>query len=310
MIICLIQSGAFDSFNLKRSQLIEIVEPTIKYASSVVKDRNTGQGSLFDFLEEEDQSINSIPVPDIPEFPKKEILEKEKELLGFYVTGHPIDEFSEILDTFNTASLRKVAEMENDDGMKFGAIIKTAQHRISQKSNKPYAILTLEDRDATMECMVFADKLEDCKDILVDDAVVFIEGNVSKDETGGVKIMASRVIPIEQTMRFHTSEIHLHIYEGSTKLEQLERIKALCLDNHKKDSTAIAILCLKCANGETVFIELPERYSVTIDNLFLKEIQNILGAHHYRLKADLSVPERKKRWTPKPQSEETEVVMD
>ena len=84
-----------DSFGYKRSQLVEIIEPSLASAAARRRDKELGQGSLFDaFGTEEAEEFTSVPVPDIPEFDETEILNQEKALLGFYVSGHPAGKFS------------------------------------------------------------------------------------------------------------------------------------------------------------------------------------------------------------------------
>ncbi|MFA7231837.1 MAG: DNA polymerase III subunit alpha, partial [Victivallaceae bacterium] len=152
----LTKAGAFDSLGLKRSQILAVAEPTMSYAQSRVRDRLSGQGSLFDMLDDEGQEeIFSIPLPDIPEFEEHEILKSEKELLGFYVTGHPLSVYADLITTFSTVKLRAIADLPDNVGVRVGGIIKTCQKRFSKNSGKPYMILELEDLDASIECMVY-----------------------------------------------------------------------------------------------------------------------------------------------------------
>ena len=89
----------------------------MRYAQQRVRDREAGQGSLFDLLDESEQEdVFSVTMPDIPEFEENEMLLMEKELLGFYITGHPLACFSDLIKTYSTANLRQVANMDNDTG--------------------------------------------------------------------------------------------------------------------------------------------------------------------------------------------------
>ena len=107
MLEHLTRAGALDGLGLRRSQILAIAEPMMEFAKVRAAERAAGQGSLFDLLDEADAGeVCSVPIPDIPEFDQEEILKSEKELLGFYVTGHPLDYCAELVRAFASVPLR------------------------------------------------------------------------------------------------------------------------------------------------------------------------------------------------------------
>ncbi|OGV49133.1 MAG: DNA polymerase III subunit alpha [Lentisphaerae bacterium GWF2_44_16] len=309
MLEHLIRSGAFDTFKVKRSQLIEITGAVLSMAQSTIKDKESGQGSLFDMLPEaEREDTFAIPLPDIPEFDENEMLKDEKALLGFYVTGHPLAKYAELIKTFSTVNLLKAKTLEHDTGIKIGGIIKSVQKRRSKKDDKPYAIVQLEDLEGSMECMVynklFEKELDEdlrendstifVKDLLEDEKPIFVEAFVNqRDENEVKKLIAEKIVPMSAVSKKYTRELHLHVFEVSTKHKDLEDIKELC-GKHPGESRVI--FCVKCANGDIAYLESSDKTKVSVDETLLHKIQEVLGERRYKLKADKAVPIQKNRF--------------
>ncbi len=299
MVDHLIKAGAFDSIDLKRSQLIQIIEPTMRYAQERVRDRESGQGSLFDLLDEEDQQeVFNVTIPDIPEFEENEMLQMEKELLGFYITGHPLACYSDLIKTYSSANLRQVASMENDTGVKVGGIIKTVQRRNSKTSGKPYYLITLEDLESTTEVWCFEKCLNEIEGAgieLVADMPIFVEALVSKrDEAEKPNLRAEKVIPLEQAPEEYTEEIHLHFFEGGNTYEDFLKVRELCMNN---PGPSKVIVCIRCASGEIVFIEAEHGLQVKVTTEFFDKVREILGERRWRVKANKDVPQPRKRFS-------------
>lgn len=298
MIEHLTRAGAFDSLQLKRSQVLAIAEDTMTYAQSRIKDRASGQASLFEMLDDSSkEEFMSIPIPDIPEFDENDMLQAEKELLGFYITGHPLAKYSELINSYSSDNLRKIAEYPDNVGVRVGCIIKSVQKRISKTNGKPYAILLIEDLDSTMECMVYNncfERLEQEGFQLEADMPVFIEALTNKrDETERLKLVAENVIRLEDVTKSYTEEIHLHIYEGGTSTEALDNIMKLCKMN---PGDATVVLCVTCSSGEIVFIEASRQLKVKVDQGLLAQIKNLLGERRYRLKPNDKLPEARRKF--------------
>lgn len=297
----LTKAGAFDTLGLRRSQILAIAEPTMQMASSRVKDRAVGNVDMFfDMMAEDDAGdAMSVPIPDIPEFEEAEILALEKELLGFYVTGHPLGKYADIISTYSSASVRKILEMDDNLGVQVGCMIKTVQKKVSQKSGKPFAIMTIEDLDGSIECMVYEralSKLQDQGIDLVEEMPIMLRALTSKrEEAERVKLVAEEIFPLDSVMQEQTKEIHMHVYEASTPNDTLKSLKKLCNDS---PGDARVIICVTCNTGEIAFIETSRMMSVKVEPGFLDQVQQLLGEKRYKLKADIRVPEGRKRYTP------------
>ena len=292
----LVRAGAFDSFEFYRSQLVEIMPDVITLAQSRIKDRIAGQGNLFDLLSDgdsEQQNALDVKIPNIPEFIEQDMLKDEKELLGFYVSGHPLGEYSEIIKTYSTHSIRDIAELSPNMGVRVGGIISSLEIKISKKSGKKFAIMRLEDIESNIECLVFPQAYEKVQDLLVTNKSIFIMGTVnSKDEEEANKITVEDIIAIESVPLEYTKEIHVAIHEGSIKIDTLEKLRDLCKEH---PGETLTILRITCTEGEIAFIETSEDFYVTVRQKLVNGIKKLLGEDSLRFIADKTVPEAKKK---------------
>ena len=231
----LIKAGAMDCFGLHRSQLMAMADEALSRAASSAKDRQSGQMSLFDMFG--DSSEMSLQVPDLPEWPVHELLTFEKELLGFYVSGHPIGEYQEMVDMYQSADLSELPEMEVRTTVRVGAYIAGVAIKTTKKDNRPWAILSLESGDAHTECLFFPDAYESIvntygKEIFSPETVVFIDGETSRrDDDEPMKINGRMIYKAETMPSRFTREIQVKLYEESTTTEQLESFSKLCAAN-------------------------------------------------------------------------------
>ncbi len=295
------KAGAFDTFGLRRSQILAVADATMGYASNRVKDRLSGQGSLFDLLDDSGQDeIFSIPVPDIPEFDENEILKYEKELLGFYVTGHPLGKYYDTVEIYSTVKLINLNELDDNIGVRVGGIVKTFSKRYGKNSGKPFGILDFEDLDTSTEAMVYAAGLEQLEKDQIElevDMPILIEALTRKnEETGQVRLVVQKVVPMEEVTKEYTDELHVHFFEGSNNTDDLKKLLQICR-NHPGETTVI--LCISCIDDKFVFIEAGAQNKVTVSSELLDEIREALGEKRYRLKADNKVPEPRRQFSRK-----------
>nr|WP_312579179.1 DNA polymerase III subunit alpha [Sedimentibacter sp.] len=205
----LIKCGAFDFLNVNRSQLMAIYETTIDSVVNQKKRNIEGQFSLFDAaLGEIDSDLVSLDehLPKIPEYNEKTILAMEKEMVGVYLSGHPLSQYEKELEEATTTNCSEIAELSDEtresntslsDGSKviIGGIIIKKQNKIT-KNNNMMAFITLEDLFGTVEVIVFPKTYDRYKDILFEDNIVLIEGNLSIVEEDTPKLMSNKIFEL------------------------------------------------------------------------------------------------------------------
>src|SRR5262249_39704880 len=146
----LIKSGACDCFGRTRVMLFGQIERTLARAASIISDWQRGQSSLFGALEDKTAPL-SEEVSNLPEWSQHELLAHEKELLGFYVTGHPLTPYASILEKYSLANTATLAQLSNRSLTRIGGLIAAVQNGISKKSGKPYSMVTLEDLEGSVQ---------------------------------------------------------------------------------------------------------------------------------------------------------------
>ena len=186
----LIKSGAMDSFGARRSQLLAVLDQAIDLGAACQRDRANGQLGLFG--DDQTFGMEEIKMPQLPEIPKQTLLQYEKELLGFYVTDHPLSEYKEVMQRFMPLH-QFIGETQVQDnqfvrvaGIISGCTIKTT------KSGDTMALLTLEDFTGRFPVIVFPKSYQACIRDVFEDNVVSIEGRFSVDERES-KIIAMSV---------------------------------------------------------------------------------------------------------------------
>ena len=178
------KAGAFDSLQLKRSQLYAILDQALEQGQAAQRDRLSGQISLFAVMgsEEEDQH-KKIEIPSIPEWGDQEKLSFEKETVGFYLTGHPLDDYREDILTVTDTNLNEKKQWNEGQNLRVGGLIRDIKNRKTKKGD-PMAVIIMEDIAGTVEVVIFPELYSRCATILNNDTPVIIEGLVKKDERG------------------------------------------------------------------------------------------------------------------------------
>ncbi|OFL64489.1 DNA polymerase III subunit alpha [Brevibacterium sp. HMSC063G07] len=196
----LIKSGAFDSLGETRRALVEIHEEAVDSVIGVKRQEAVGQFDLFAGLGEGEGAEFSVPVPDRPEWDKKEKLAFEREMIGLYVSDHPLNGLEGVLaseaDTSIVQLLDPESHVRDGSSVTVCGIITQVQRKVSKNSGKPYAIVTVEDLEASLEIMFFGDVYEPVASLLAIDLVVTITGRVRQSDDRPTSLMAqSMTIP-------------------------------------------------------------------------------------------------------------------
>ncbi len=240
----LIKCGAFDCFGAKRSQLLAVYEETLSAISDENKNNIEGQISLF---EDEDESDASFVLPPLKELPKKDLLSLEKETMGIYLSGHPLEDYKEELKRVSTTTIQKinslVSEGENGeyiisadksvkdgDYVTIGGII-TQRKNKTTKSNAQMAFLNFEDLFASIEVIVFPQKYILYSHIMNEDEIVVLRARVSLREDEAPKLICESIYHLEKNGSKKDLEI-LYIRLSEENEEKWGEIKSVLEQNH------------------------------------------------------------------------------
>ena len=217
----LIKSGAFDSLGGLRSQYLNIMDEALNKGHQLQKDRLNGQISMFSYLGDTASHVSvSDDLPPIPEFSPKEKLLLEKEMVGLYISGHPLNQYSLIMENLRgVVSVAELSEVGDRRSVAVAGMV-SAVRTIYTKKGRPMSFLKLEDLTGEVEVVVFSDVHEKYQQDLQEDRVVLIRGSTDYKEEEEVKVICKDILffPVEP------SQLFIRI-EGEKPLGELVALK-------------------------------------------------------------------------------------
>jgi DNA polymerase-3 subunit alpha len=294
----LIKSGACDGFGKTRATLFAQSERTLARAAGVIADRERGQSSLFGAFEDRSTPDAASQV-NLPEWPDHELLAHEKELLGFYVTGHPLTPYADILEQYCLSNSKTLAELSSRTLTRLGGMIAAVQNGISKKSGKPYCLVTLEDLEGSVQVLCINENYEKYRELLVQGKAIFVIGEVNTGDDRP-KLFPQEIMPLEEAPRRFTKQVHLRLHTVHLKPESLERVRELVASHPGR---CPLFLCFMRPSGEIIFVETHEKFFVAPSQDLQKAADELFGEETYYAKVDTSLPERQqRRWERKPEA--------
>lgn len=203
----LIRCGAMDCFHYNRSQLLAVLPQALSNAQTTREDRLSGQMNLFG----ENTAETTIHYPDLPDMSKTEKIDWERKLLGFYVSGHPLDKYREQMKKMTPiTALEEDSRLLDGKHVTVGGIITRVKGMVTRKG-APMGYINLEDFDSDIECVVFPSAWEASRPVLVEDRAVAVRGRVQANERE-VKILAETIRPLSEIKEEAKKDVEVHLY--------------------------------------------------------------------------------------------------
>ena len=270
VIESLIKCGAFDSLGAKRSQLLAILDQAVETAASNQRDAASGQIGLFAM--DDTQSVDEIKLPDLEEMPTEQILALEKEITGFYITGHPLDKYRDRLQHF--MAVEKLVDQSIGDGknVKIAGLILNAK-RITTKKGDTMCFLEVEDFTNKIEVVVFPSVFYQCMNALAPDLAVVVNGRVNVTDDG-VKILAESICQIDE----YKPEVRIRIRKEQENNDTFEFLKEMFLQ-HRGESTVF----LHLVDSRKV-IKTENKFWVEPTANFIEKLENLLGKNAVQIR--------------------------
>ncbi|MGI6097477.1 MAG: DNA polymerase III subunit alpha [Dethiobacteria bacterium] len=266
----LIKSGAFDSLKVHRAQLLAILDETLSRGQSFQRERDNGQLSVFAIMGKEEAPVDNLP--DIPEFSTKEKLSMEKEMLGLYISGHPLEQYSPLLEKITKLTCcAELKEMRDQAQVTVGGIIQRIRS-IYTKKGRPMAFLTLEDLTGEVEVIVFSNLYERQQKELEEDLPLLIKGKTDIKDEEEVKIICEKIIPLP----LQPKRLFLRI-GTPCQISTLLTLKELL----RQAEGGIPVYLFFEKEKKTILVE--EDCWATDEPDFLQKVKNILGADNVKL---------------------------
>ena len=288
----LIKSGACDTFKETRATLFSLIDRTLTRAAGIISDRQRGQSSMFGMLEERAERQPET-IARLPEWPQHELLAAEKELLGFYVTGHPLTPFAPLLKKFALTDTAGLAALPNKSLTRIGGLIAAIQQGVSKKSNKPYAMVTLEDLEGTVQILCMNENYDNNRELLKLNQAILVVAEVNQGEDKP-KLFPQEMMLLEDAPKKYTKQVHFRLHTAHLTSLDMPAVRDLAAAHAGR---CPLFLCFLRPTGEAIFIETHEKYCVQPSLKLEKAAAEIFGDDTYYAKVDTSLPERApRRW--------------
>lgn len=269
-----VKAGAFDTFGHTRKSMMIVSESMLDSAIKHNKDSMTGQMSLFDFAAEEDKKAFEIRIPDVAEYTKEELLGYEKEILGVYVSGHPLDEYTGMVNKYitNVSSDFEVDDELGETKARDGAIA-TIGGLITEKTIKTtkkgqlMAFLTVEDVVGTVEVVVFPNSFTANRVVIDHAEKVFVTGKVQANVDENAKLICDKVVDFASIPR----KLWIRFASLSDYEDKKDELYGILYNSDGKDT--VVIYCTK----ENKRLTLPASRTIRVDSELIQKLQSMYG---------------------------------
>ena len=275
-----IKAGALDGLGGTRKQFMMVYVQIVDSISQEKKNAYAGQISLFDIVGEEEKKDYEVKLPNVGEYDKEQLLTFEKEVLGVYISGHPLEEYERIWKRNISAATTDfmLDEETNQTKVKdnareiIGGMItsRTIKHT---RNNKTMAFVTIEDLVGTVEVVIFPKDYERFHDLLLEDNKVFIKGRVSTEDEKPSKLICENIWVFEEVPR----ELWIQFEDGAAFRQQESALYDMLRDSEGKDRVVVYVKALKAVK------RLSENWGIQIDDTLLGKIVEQFGTENVKV---------------------------
>lgn len=271
----MIKCGAFDSTGIRRSQAMSVLEKVMDMAQKANKDRNVGQLSFFDETSPESSFRDTFhDVPEIPEWPEHELLANEKEMLGFYITKHPLARFERLLNAYSTCKIPEMVSLSDGQEILMGGIINKVKITVTRKKAEKMAIFSLEDLNNFVEVLAFPKTYAKFPEIIKEDSLVYVCGKVNRREEEP-KIIAEDIIHLEKVKEKYTKSVLIKLSTTGLEESMMKRIK-FCIQKFR--GKVPVLVDLVAPEGRKVRVSTDASLSVNPTDELLSALEDIVGS--------------------------------
>lgn len=270
----LIMAGALDTLPGHRAQKLAALETVLERAARRARDAERGQFGLFgDAAEPED-----APLPDTEPWQAQEQLQKEKEALGLFLTGHPLDRFRDLIFMIRSTSSKEIVDMPTGERAVLGGLI-TAVKLAMDRNQRQMAFVTIEDPEGQTEVVMFSEMLEKSRRFVAENNVVVVEGRVSRRGGGEGKVLVNTLLPVGSDPGPSWKEVHVTLDLDATPENTIEDMKRV-LFAHSGDSRVFFHVR---EQGKRAYVIRARSQGVRVDTALVSGLSASIGARNVRL---------------------------
>jgi DNA polymerase-3 subunit alpha len=288
----LVKAGAFDSLGAKRSQLMSAIDRAMQSGAAVLADRRSGQRGLFQEAEDDNALTATAALPELPEFGEKERLAMEKEVLGFYLSSHPLAEFENTLRSFCTHTSTQLGKVEARSEVMLGGMLAAIKFSHTKNpragsTHTKYAMWDLEDLDGIVRCIMWPEQFAEFGQLVQADAILALRATLDRRPGGDeVNLIVQELIPLEELSARFTNGVMIRVREDEHGIEALTTLREIV---RGYPGSKPLKLRLELADGGCVVLDCPKS-GVTIDSELRRRVEELLGPGNFRLMAGARTP--------------------
>lgn len=275
----LIQAGALDRLGPHRAAIMASVDDAVKAAGQHHQAEAFGQTDMFGVLTAEPEEVEQA-YAQVPKWPEKVWLEGERETLGLYLTGHPVNSYLKELKRYTTWRLKDAHPTGRDKVVTVAGLVLAARVMTTKRGNR-IGLLTLDDRSGRMEVMLFSDALDRYADLLEKDKILLVSGQVSFDDfNGGLKMSAREVLDISEAREKYARGLALSVTERQIDGQFFERFSQV-LEPHRAGTVPVNVYYQR--EDARVKLVLGTEWRVTPSDQLLDDLKSLLGEEQVEL---------------------------
>ena len=273
VIEALIKCGAFDSLGGRRAQFLAVLEEAMDIGQKMQREKEQGQASLFGTDEIVSQRGTSYgELPEMEEWPDKVKLGFEKEALGFYITGHPLGRYKEVIRRFANCTTAELAERADKEEVRLCGVVSGIRDLMTKK-NERMAFVTLEDLSGFVEMVVFPETYREAAEWLHSDQPLLVTGTVEVSEDTR-KLMPREILPLQEVSRKETKRVHIRFQVPGVLEDQLHRLREI-IQRHRGNCPVLMHLVIPDMS-ETV-LRLPETLKIAPTDEMMEDTERLFG---------------------------------
>jgi DNA polymerase-3 subunit alpha len=277
----LIKSGAMDSLG-RRAQLMAVLEKAMEQAQKVQRDVESGQHGLFGVFQEDESQANNHTLPNIPDWDEHTRLTAEKEILGFFISGHPLEKYRDKLQDLQALSVEELAAMTRstgkDETIVTAGIISNVRV-LKSKRGDFYAQATLEDMSGSIDMIVFPEAYKRIGDKVKLEVPVLVKAGVRIEEGASPKITAAEIMPLEEAKVPLPRAIRVRIPIESSGESTIDNLHLLFMERKGEAKVLFDVE----RQGDFMVVMEAEGYNVLPDRTFIARVEQLCGRGSVRI---------------------------
>jgi DNA polymerase III subunit alpha len=281
----LVKAGAFDALGAKRSQLMAAIDRAMQSGAAVLADRKSGQRGLFDGGDDDAATTTNAALPNLPEFEEKEKLAMEKEVLGFYLSSHPLAQHEATLRTFCTHTSTQLPSLEARAEVLVGGMLAALKFS-NTKNPRPgsthtkYAMWDLEDLDGIVRCILWPEQFAEFGQLVKADAILAVRATIDRRPGAEeINLIVQELIPLEELSSRYSNGVMIRVREETQGIDILTPLREIVRGYPGNKALKLR---LELADGSNVTLECAKS-AVSLDPELRRRVEELLGAGSFRV---------------------------